>query len=95
MGILLRDVLGLPLKLLFTSAAQRDHTGFTKSLIRKMDRLVATSRKAASYLDHDANVVMRGVDTDLFFVELDSLCFFLSLSQMPDFLFLYRNDANA
>jgi mannosyltransferase len=66
MGVFLRDVLRLPLKLLFTSAAQRDHTGFTKSLIAKMDRLVATTRKAASYLQHDATVVMHGVDTDLF-----------------------------
>ena len=67
MGLFLRDVLRLPLKLLFTSAAQRDHTGFTKSLISKMDRLVATTGKAASFLEHDATVVMHGVDTKLFF----------------------------
>ena len=42
-GILMRHVLRMRLKLLFTSAAQRDHQPFTKWLIRRMDAVIATS----------------------------------------------------
>jgi len=42
-GLALKYLLGKRLKLLFTSAAQRDHSGYTKWLLRRMDRLVATS----------------------------------------------------
>src|SRR6266702_5417290 len=42
-GVLLR-ALGWPLKLVFTSAAQRHHSWITRSLIRQMDAIIATSR---------------------------------------------------
>ena len=54
------------MKLLFTSAAQRDHSGFTKRLISKMDALIATTPQAASFLEHPATVIMHGVNTELF-----------------------------
>ena len=41
-GVLLRS-LGWPLKLVFTSAAQRHHTWITRWLIRRMDAIIATS----------------------------------------------------
>ena len=41
-GVLLRR-LGWPLKLVFTSAAQRHHTWITRWLIRRMDAIIATS----------------------------------------------------
>lgn len=62
-GLLLRSLLRMPLKLLFTSAAQRDHTGWTKFLIRQMDAVIATSPESASYLKVPHTVVMHGVDT--------------------------------
>ncbi|MBR0874648.1 glycosyltransferase family 4 protein [Bradyrhizobium tropiciagri] len=62
-GLLLR-ALGWPLKLVFTSAAQRHHTWLTRWLIRNMDAIIATSPLSASYLKRDATVVMHGVDTD-------------------------------
>ncbi|WP_172628306.1 glycosyltransferase family 4 protein [Bradyrhizobium ivorense] len=62
-GLVLRS-LGWPLKLLFTSAAQRHHTWLTRWLIGKMDAIIATSPLSASYLKRDATVVMHGVDTD-------------------------------
>jgi mannosyltransferase len=65
-GILLRDVLRLPLKLLFTSAAQRNHSGWTKRLIRRMDAVVATSARSGSFLDVPHTVIRHGVDLDLF-----------------------------
>jgi len=62
-GVVLR-VLGWPLKLVFTSAAQRHHTWLTRWLIRQMDAVIATSALSASFLKREATVVMHGVDTD-------------------------------
>ena len=66
LGLILRHMLGRRYRLLFTSAAQRRHTGFTQWLIRRQDALVATSAQAASYLERPATVVMHGVDTQIF-----------------------------
>ena len=65
-GIFLRDVLRMPLKLLFTSAAQRRHTGYTRWLISKMDAVVATSARSGSFLKVPHTVIRHGVDTELF-----------------------------
>jgi mannosyltransferase len=64
-GVLLR-ALGWPLKLVFTSAAQRHHTWLTRWLIRRMDAIIATSALSASFLKRDATVVMHGVDTECY-----------------------------
>lgn len=61
-GVLLK-ALGWPLKLVFTSAAQRRHSGITRWLIRQMDAIIATSDISASYLERDATVIPHGVDT--------------------------------
>ncbi len=65
-GLVLKHVFRKRLKLVFTSASQRQHTGYTKWLIDRMDRLIATSKMTASYLDHPANVILHGIDTDVF-----------------------------
>ncbi|MEM1272184.1 MAG: glycosyltransferase family 4 protein [Pseudomonadota bacterium] len=65
-GLFLRRVLRKKLRLLFTSAAQRRHTGYTRWLLGQMDAIVATSGKAASYLDHTADVIHHGIDTQQF-----------------------------
>jgi mannosyltransferase len=62
-GVLLRS-LGWPLKLVFTSAAQRHHTWITRWLIRRMDAIIATSDISASFLKREATVIPHGVDTD-------------------------------
>lgn len=62
-GVLLRS-LGWPLKLVFTSAAQRHHSWITRWLIRRMDAIIATSDISASYLKRKATVILHGVDTD-------------------------------
>jgi mannosyltransferase len=64
-GILLR-ALGWPLKLVFTSAAQRHHSWTTRFLIRRMDAIIATSDLSASYLKRSATVIPHGVDTDTY-----------------------------
>jgi mannosyltransferase len=62
-GVLLK-ALGWPLKLVFTSAAQRQHRWLTRWLIRRMDAIIATSDLSASYLKRTATVIPHGVDTD-------------------------------
>jgi mannosyltransferase len=64
-GVLLRS-LGWPLKLVFTSAAQRHHTWITRWLIRRMDAIIATSDISASFLKRPATVIPHGVDTDVY-----------------------------
>src|SRR5450432_2159064 len=62
-GVVLR-ILGWPLKLVFTSAAQRHHTWITRWLIRRMDAIIATNDISASFLKRPATVIPHGVDTD-------------------------------
>jgi mannosyltransferase len=64
-GVLLKS-LGWPLKLVFTSAAQRHHTWITRWLIRRMDAIIATSDISASFLKRPATVIPHGVDTDIY-----------------------------
>lgn len=64
-GVLLR-FFGWPLKLVFTSAAQRHHTWITRWLIRRMDAIIATSDISASYLKRCSTVIPHGVDTDVY-----------------------------
>jgi mannosyltransferase len=65
-GLVLKYVFRQPLKLLFTSASQRQHSGYTKWLIAQMDGVIATSAKTASYLERSADVVLHGIDLDDF-----------------------------
>jgi len=65
-GLVMRDLLRMKLKLVFTSASQRRHTGWTKFLISRMDAVIATSAKTASYLDVPCTVIMHGIDTERF-----------------------------
>jgi mannosyltransferase len=62
-GVILQS-LGWPLKLVFTSAAQRHHSWITRWLIRRMDAIIATSDVSASFLKREATVIPHGVDTD-------------------------------
>jgi len=61
-GILMRDVLRMKLKLIFTSASQRHHRRFTRFLIAKMDRVIATSKQSGAFLRVPHQVIMHGVD---------------------------------
>jgi len=65
-GIILRDLLRMKIKLIFTSAAQRHHQPFTKWLISKMDRVIATSARSGSFLEVPYNVIMHGIDIERF-----------------------------
>lgn len=69
-GVLLRG-LGWPLKLVFTSAAQRHHSWITRWLIRQMDAIIATSDISASFLKVQSTVIPHGVDTDAYVPPVD------------------------
>jgi len=64
-GVVLR-ALGWPLKLVFTSAAQRHHSWITRWLIRRMDAIIATSDISASFLKRASTVIPHGVDTEVY-----------------------------
>ena len=61
-----RDVLRLPIRIVFTSAAQRLHSAYPRWLISRMDAVVATTDKAAEFVPHVRATAPHGVDTDLF-----------------------------
>lgn len=61
-----RDVLRLPVRIVFTSAAIRRHSALPRWLISKMDAVVATSEEAAGFVPHVRAVVPHGVDIDRF-----------------------------
>ena len=84
LGLILRRLLRRKYRLLFTSAAQRKHTGFTRWLIRQQDALIATSPQAASYLERPATVILHGVDTDVFHPSPDRAALRAQLGLDPD-----------
>lgn len=61
-----RDMLRLPVRIVFTSAAQRRHSAWPRWLINRMDAVIATTDKAADFVPHVRAVVPHGVDSDLF-----------------------------
>jgi mannosyltransferase len=70
-AIWVRDVLKKPIKIVFTSAAQRRHSAYPRWLISKMDLVIATSKEAAQFIDNVHSVVPHGVSTDNFSPALD------------------------
>ncbi len=64
MAGLLLLALGWPLKLVFTSAAQRHHTWTTRAMMARMDAIIATSDASAAYLKLPHIVIMHGIDTE-------------------------------
>jgi mannosyltransferase len=65
-GLVLRDVLRVPLRVVFTSAAQRRHKRFTRWLMRRVDWIIATSARSGAYLDVPHTVVRHGIDVGEF-----------------------------
>lgn len=61
-GLVMRHVLRMPLRLVFTSASQRKHTLWSRFLISQMDEVISTSQKTASYLRRPSVVIRHGID---------------------------------
>lgn len=64
-GLLLRMVRP-SMRVVFTSAAQRKHTRYTDLLMSRVDAVVATSEKSASFVSREALIIPHGVDTERF-----------------------------
>ena len=65
-GLVLRSILRAPLRVVFTSAAQRHHTRYTRYLIERTDAVIAPSARSGRYLHVAHSVVMHGVDCERF-----------------------------
>jgi mannosyltransferase len=65
-GLLLRDVLRAPLRLIFNSAGQRKHKALTRWMLRRMDAVIATSERSGSFLEVPYTVVPHGTDFEHF-----------------------------
>lgn len=65
-AIFARDILKCPIKIVFTSAAQRRHSALPRWLISKMDVVIATTRAAANHLTNARAIIHHGVDTTQF-----------------------------
>ncbi len=57
-----RDVLRLPVRIVFTSAARHRHSAFPRWLISRMDAVIATSPDAAAFFPAVAAILPHGVD---------------------------------
>ncbi len=66
LGILLRDVLRLPIALVFTSAAKHRHSWFPRWLISRMDGVVSTTPEAASFVPNTTRIVPHGISLERF-----------------------------
>ena len=72
LGLIYKYVFFCKLVLIFTSAAQRNHSKLTQFLISNMDHLIATSEKSARFLKYPSNIIMHGIDTNSFFPTEDN-----------------------
>lgn len=61
-ALIARDLLCLPVRIVFTSAAQRRHSAYPRWLISRMDAVIATTEEAAAFVPHVRAVVPHGVD---------------------------------
>jgi mannosyltransferase len=71
-GLVLRDILRAPLRLIFNSAGQRRHKALTRWMLRRMDAVIATSERSGAFLEVPYTVVPHGTDFDHFRPARDS-----------------------
>lgn len=65
-ALLARDILKLPVRIVFTSAARRRHSAVPRWLISQADAVIATTEKAAAFVPNVHAVVHHGVDAERF-----------------------------
>ncbi len=66
LALYVRDILRRPIRIVFTSAAQRRHSAWPRFLISRMDAVIATTEEAARHVPNVRAVVPHGVDTTRF-----------------------------
>ena len=67
LGLLLKWVFRQNWQLVFTSAASKKHSFLLFHLIHKMDAIIATSERSASFLDWHSTIINHGVDVAYFY----------------------------
>lgn len=87
-GLALKHVLRKRLRLMFTSAAQREHSDYTRWLIRRMERVVATSARSGAFLQVPHVVRHHGIDTTAFSPPDDRTALRRRLDLAPDAVIL-------
>lgn len=70
-GVFARDVLGMPIRLVFTSAAQHLHSAVPRWLISRMDSVISTTPGAAAFVPNTTAVVPHGIDLARFSAPAD------------------------
>lgn len=65
-ALIARDILKLPVRIIFTSAAQRRHSAVPRWLIDQADAVIATTEEAAAFVPNVHAVVHHGVDAERF-----------------------------
>ncbi|MEM9268164.1 MAG: glycosyltransferase family 4 protein [Pseudomonadota bacterium] len=65
-GLVARDLLRQPVAVVFTSAAPKRHGWVLRQIMGRMDAIIASSARAAGFLDWHSTVIPHGVDTDHF-----------------------------
>lgn len=66
LGLVCRDLLRQPWKLVYTSPTPRRHGVLWRWIVRRSDAVIAVTERAASYLDWYTAVVPHGVDVNAF-----------------------------
>src|SRR5579863_5089834 len=72
LGLLLKDILRAPLRLIFNSAGQRRHKPLTRWMLRRMDAVITTSARSGSFLEVPYTIVPHGTDFEQFHPARDS-----------------------
>jgi len=71
-ALLLKRGFGAKIKIVFTSTAQRHHSGFTRWLMGQMDAIISTCSAAASYLRTPPDLLVpHGIDLANYFPSTD------------------------
>lgn len=66
LGLVCRDLLRQPWKLVYTSPTPRRHGALWRWIVRRADAVIAVTERAASFLDWHTAVVPHGVDVEAF-----------------------------
>ena len=66
LGIIFKFIFFCNIKLIFTTSKQRPYSLFSRFLISKMDKIIATSKSSQLFLSVPSEVISHGVDVEVF-----------------------------
>lgn len=87
-ALILKHVFRAKIKIVFSSAAQRNRSGSTKWLTDKMDAVLAMCKASASYLHKEPDgIIYHGVKTDVYTPPENKEAAWQALNLLPETLF--------